>query len=67
MAFPSNPGAIPNMNPNAGMSDQEQQMVKAVRPLRSPHRKAQKPSTADLPRRCKQAWKAAWAKPSWRA
>jgi hypothetical protein len=36
MAFPSNPGAIPNMNPNAGMSDQEQQMVKAVRPLRSP-------------------------------
>jgi hypothetical protein len=31
MAFPSNPGAIPAMNPNAGMSEQEQQMVKAVR------------------------------------
>lgn len=31
MAFPGNPGMMPaSMNPNAGMSEQEQQMVKAV-------------------------------------
>ncbi|KAF1836096.1 mitochondrial import inner membrane translocase, subunit Tim17/22 [Decorospora gaudefroyi] len=31
MAFPGGPGAMPSaMNPNAGMSDQEQQMVKAM-------------------------------------
>jgi hypothetical protein len=34
MAFPGGPGMMPAaMNPNAGMSDQEQQMVKAVRNL----------------------------------
>jgi len=33
MAFPGGPGSLPAaMNPNAGMSEQEQQMVKAVRP-----------------------------------
>lgn len=31
MAFPGGPGAMPAaMNPTAGMSEQEQQMVKAV-------------------------------------
>ena len=66
MAFPNNPGAIPGMNPNAGMSEQEQQMVKAVRRrLPSSHTLplslcvvCMEPS-ADVLRRCKQAWKAA--------
>lgn len=31
MAFPGGPAALPGMNPNAGMSAQEQQMVKYVR------------------------------------
>jgi len=32
MAFPGGPGALPSaLDPNAGMSEQEQQMVKAVR------------------------------------
>ncbi|KAF2647822.1 mitochondrial import inner membrane translocase, subunit Tim17/22 [Lophiostoma macrostomum CBS 122681] len=30
MAFPGNPGMLPGMDPNAGMSDQERQMVKMM-------------------------------------
>jgi import inner membrane translocase subunit TIM22 len=34
-SFPGNPGMLSGaMNPNAGMSEQEQQMVKAVRNTR---------------------------------
>jgi import inner membrane translocase subunit TIM22 len=31
MAFPGNPGLPPGLDPNAGMSDQERQMVRMVR------------------------------------
>ena len=64
MSFPGAPGTMPGMNPNAGMSEQEQQMVKLVRSamLQAPAQRI-----ADHDHRCKQEWRAASERRPWRA
>jgi len=64
MAFPQNPsGMMAGMNPTAGMSEQEVQMTKMVRP--SP---PQSPDHHADPRpRSNHRWNPASAKQSWQA